>query len=165
MLSMLRSRGKIVIALILIVLAVIMYFITQEKHIDSVEKQMFDTLNYDKRDYDLMIAYYNSDTTFKKTLHENIEMGDSSSIVVKQLLQTPYHLRYKSGLKESDINAMIYAYHASKNVLDKFGDIENQLKKLKEANAPKSADDSAIQRHLDSLMNLARERKLEKPSN
>jgi hypothetical protein len=97
-------------------------------------------------------------------LHEKIETGHSSAARVNRLLHTPYHMRYKSGLKDSDINGMIYSFYISKNVLDKFADIEKQLKEVNEANSPKNAEDSAIERHLDSLRNLAEEGKLVNPS-
>src|SRR5688572_2548545 len=122
------KTNRLYIALILATLTSIVYFILQKDSIRKTDKQMLDTLNYNESDYDLMIAYYSSDTTFKKMLHEKIETGDSSATQVNRLLHTPYHLRHRSGLKESDINGMIYSFYISKEVLDKFANIDKQLK-------------------------------------
>jgi hypothetical protein len=159
---MLSLKVKILLASFLITLSVIAYVVLKKANSNNIAKQVLDTLSYTEKDYDLMRDFYNSDTAFQKKLGERIQSGDSSAIQFKKLLITSYELRYNAQLEEQDIKGMIYAYQISKNVLDKFSKIDNQLKEFEESNAPKNAEDSTIQRHQDSIMNLIREGKQRK---
>lgn len=157
---MLKPKVKIIIALCIVLAFATVFWLMQKFDTKRIETQVFDTLHYDKQDYDLMRAYYHVDTAFQNILHEKMQMSDSSAFQLKKLSDLPYELRHNSEIKENDIKAMIFAYRASQNVLDKFADIDRQLKELEVANAPRNAEDSAIQRSLDSMRNLAKEGKL-----
>jgi len=56
-----------------------------------------DTLNYEKKDYDLMREYFSADTLLVSNLNKGIEVGDTNSIKFKKLLTTEYELRDKIG--------------------------------------------------------------------
>jgi hypothetical protein len=90
---------------------------------------ILDTLNYEKKDYDLMREYFSSDTSFLSNLNKGIEVGDTNSIKVKKLLTSEYELRQKTGISESEIDALIFSYYAIKTVMDKFQEIESRLHK------------------------------------
>lgn len=159
---MLKPRVMIVIAFLLIVVGVIIYFVSMDTYKSRIARQVFDTVNYTEEDYELMRAYYNSDTAFQRMLDENIQTGDSASIQVKKFLGTSYQFRDTTQMKDWEIKGMVQAYRISTDVLNKFADIKNRLKELEEANAPKNAEDSAVKRELDSLRDLARQGKLPK---
>ena len=81
---------------------------------------------------------------------------------MKTFLGTSYQFRDTTQVDEWQIKGMVQAYRASTDVLNKFAAIENRLKELKEANAPKNAEDSAAKQELDSLLELAKRGKLPK---
>lgn len=152
-------RGKIILAAVLVALAavaVIGYNFVQK--IRSAT-QAFDTIQYNRESYDQMMGYFKADSAFQKRLQEEIQAGDSSAIQVNQLLQTPYELRYQSGVKEEDIKALMFAYTISTKVLGKFKSIDDRLKALEDSLGPNNADDSIMQQYLDSLQNLSRQGK------
>src|SRR5688500_18946423 len=89
-----------------------------------------DTLNYEKRDYDLMREYFSSDTLFLSSLNKGIEAGDTNSIKINKLLSSEYESRNETGIAESEIDALIFSYYAIKKVTDKFKEIESRLRKI-----------------------------------
>ncbi|HEU5289119.1 MAG TPA: hypothetical protein VFU05_00665 [Cyclobacteriaceae bacterium] len=152
-------KGKIILGAVLVAvaaLAVIGYSVVQK--INSVT-QAFDTIQYNKESYDLMISYFKADSAFQKQLHEEITAGDSSAIQMGKLLVTPYEQRYESGVDEEDIKALMFAYTISTKVLGKFKKLDDDLKALEDSLAPKNVSDSMIKQQLDSLRKLAGERK------
>jgi hypothetical protein len=115
-----------------------------------------DTLNYEKKDYDLMREYFSSDTLFLSNLNKGIEVGDTNSIKMKKLLASEYESRDKIGIAESEIDALIFSYYAIKNVTDKFKEIESRLSKADGgADAVRGKTDSAI----NAIEKLKREMK------
>src|SRR5688572_24605045 len=105
-----------------------------------------DTLNYEKKDYDLMREYFNSDTLFLSNLDRGIEVGDTNSIKAKKLLTFEYELRDKTGFSESEIDALIFSFYAMKEVRGKFDEIESRLRKT-------AGDPDAQKRKTDSITN------------
>lgn len=151
-----KPRVMILIVFALIVVSVIIYFVSTT-YKSRMARQVFDTVAYTEEDYELMRAYYNSDTAFQRLLNENIRTGDSTSVQMKKFLSTSYQFRDTTQLQEWEIKGMIQAYRVSIGVLRRFAAIENRLKELKESTAPKNAEDSAIQQHLDSVRKLVKE--------
>ena len=154
---MLKSRVLILIVFSLIVLGVIFYFVSPTYTI-RLARQSFDTVAYTEEDYELMRAYFNSDTVFQRMLNENIEAGDIASVHTKEFLSTSYQFRDTTQVEEWQVKAMVQAYRVSTDVLNKFADIKNRLKELEEA----SAEDSTAKQELDSLRDLAKQGKLPK---
>lgn len=115
-----------------------------EKKNTELVFSIVDTLNYEKKDYDLMRGYFNSDSLFLSRLKKGIEQGDSNSIKINKLLTTDYESRHKFGMTDSEIDAIIFSYYASKKVLDRFKEINNELPRT---------DADAVQRKTDSIIN------------
>jgi hypothetical protein len=102
-----------------------------------------DTLNYRKMDYDSMRDYFRTDTLFLSTLSKEIEVGDTNSIKVRKLLMTEFESREKVGLTEAEIEALIFFYHTSKTVTEKFEELESRLSKT-DTNAVRVKTDSIV---------------------
>ena len=119
---------------------------------------IIDTLNYEKIDYDLMREYFSSDTFFLLSMNKRIDVGDTNSVKMKKLLKTEYESRDKTGISESQINALIFSYYARKKVTDKFKEIESRLPKT-------GGDADAVRRETDSLINIIEELKQETKEN
>lgn len=154
-----KLRVMILIVFSLIVMGVVIYFVSTT-YKSRMARQMFDTVAYTEEDYELMRAYFNSDTAFQRVLNEHILTGDSASMSMRKFLGTSYRFRDTTHLEEWEIKGMIHAYRVSTDVLRKFGAIENRLKELEESTAPKNADDSAAQQQLDSIRKLVKDGKL-----
>jgi hypothetical protein len=114
-----------------------------------------DTLNYEKKDYDLMREYFSSDTLFLLNLNKGIEIGDTNSIITKKLLTSEYESRDKTGITESEIDALISSYYAIKKVTGKFKEIESRLPKT-------DGGADAVRRRADSTINVIEKLKREK---
>jgi hypothetical protein len=71
------------------------------------------------------------------------------------MLNTPYTMRGDLELKESEIDAMIYSYYISKEVQDKFNDIE---RRLTDETLSKTSSDSIIDKYTDSTKHLMKEK-------
>ncbi|HEY9047584.1 MAG TPA: hypothetical protein VIN08_16875 [Ohtaekwangia sp.] len=106
-------------------------------------RKALDTLTYTEADYDSMRAYYQSNSNIQSILHERINEGDTNAIKIKNLLETPYALRNKTGIPDTTLRVMMFTYRASKKVLHHFDSINRSLQKLKN-------DSSVIK--LDSLI-------------
>ncbi|MBT1697049.1 hypothetical protein KK083_09200 [Fulvivirgaceae bacterium PWU4] len=156
-----KPRVMILIVFALIVVSVIIYFVSTT-YKARIARQMFDTVAYTEEDYELMRAYFNSDTALQRVLNENIRAGDSASVHMKKFLSTSYQFRDTTRLQEWEIKGMIHSYRVSIDVLRKFAAIDSKLKELEGSIAPKNADDSAAQQQLDSLRKLVNEGKLAK---
>ena len=74
-----------------------------------------------------MREYFSSDTLFLSNLNKGTEVGDTNSIKIKRLLTYQYESRNKTGIAESEIDALIFSYYAIKKVTDKFKEIESRL--------------------------------------
>jgi hypothetical protein len=107
---------------------------------------ILDTLNYEKKDYDSMREYFNTDTLFQSKLSKGIEVGDTSAIKIKNLLTTEYESRDKTGMTEPEIDIIIFSFYAAKEVRGKFNEIESRLRKA-------VGDPDAAKRKTDSLIN------------
>jgi flagellin-like hook-associated protein FlgL len=118
---------------------------TQDKKENAEQiSSLVDTLNYEKKDYDLMREYFSSDTVVLSNLNKGVEVGDTNSIKLNKLLASEYESRSKTGVTESEIDALIFSYYAIKKVSDKFEEIESRLQKS-------NGDAGAVQRRTDSL--------------
>jgi chromosome segregation ATPase len=109
-----------------------------------------DTLNYEKKDYDLMRDYFSADTLLVSNLSKGIQVGDTNSIKFQKLLTTEYELRDKIGICESEIDALIFSHYARKTVMEKFEEIESRLQKA-------GADPESAKRKSDSVINRIEE--------
>jgi hypothetical protein len=128
---------------------------TQDKKENmSQVSSIVDTLNYEKKDYDLMREYFSSDTLFLSNMNKGIVVGDINSIKVKKLLTSKYEARDKTGISESEIDALIYSYYAIKKVTDKFKEIESRLPKT-------DGGADAVRRRTDSTINAIEKLKRE----
>ena len=126
---------------------------TKEENAVQVSS-VVDTLNYEKKDYDLMREYFSADTLLVSNLNKGIEVGDTNSMRFKKLLITEYELRDKIGISESEIDALIFSHYARKTVLQKFKEIESRLQKA-------GADPEAAKRNADSVVSRLEELKQE----
>jgi hypothetical protein len=86
-------------------------------------------MEFDSMAYDSMRVYYNSDTAFVSMLLSRVHAGDTNALKVKRLLNTPYSSRNSTGLNDSEIGSMVFAYRSSKKVIDRFTEIESALPK------------------------------------
>ncbi len=111
---------------------------------DKLVSNIEDTLNYGEKDYDLMREYFSSDSLFISTMTKGISVGDTNSMKIKKLLTTEYESRDKIGLTDSEIDAMILSYYTTKNVIDRFNEIDKRLPKT---------DAEAIRAKTDSIVN------------
>ncbi len=128
---------------------------TQDKKENIAQvSSIVDTLNYEKKDYDLMREYFSSDTLFLSNLNKGIEVGDTNSIKMKKLLTSEYESRDKTGIAESEIDALIFSFYAIKKVTDKFKEIESRLPKT-------DGGADTIQRRTDSTINAIEKLKRE----
>jgi hypothetical protein len=132
---------------------------TQDQR-ENIEQaaSIVDTLNYEKKDYDLMREYFSSDTLFLSNLNKGIEVGDTNSIKINRLLTSEYESRDKTGIAESEIDAFIFSYYAIKKVTDKFKEIENRLPKT-------NGGADAVRRNTDSTINAIEKLKREMKEN
>jgi hypothetical protein len=120
---------------------------TQDKKENSAHvSSIVDTLNYEKKDYDLMREYFSSDTLLLSNLNKGIEAGDTNSINMKKLLTSEYESRDETGIAESEIDALIFSFYAIKKVTDKFKEIESRLPET-------DGDADAVRRRTDSTIN------------
>ena len=71
---------------------------------------------------------------------------------MQELLATEYEQRDKTGITESEIDAVIYSYYASKKVVDQFKAIESRLPET---------DADVIRRETDSMINVIEKLKKE----
>ena len=118
---------------------------TQDKK-ESADQlsSVLDTLNYGKKDYDLMRAYFNADSLFLSRLDKGIKQGDTSSIKINRLLATDYASRSKIGMTDREIDAMIFLYYTMKNAIERLNEIDNRLPKT---------DADEISAKTDSIIN------------
>jgi hypothetical protein len=147
-------KRKVALVLLgLVVLATVAYLSLDKIPFikNGEEAELADTLNYGEKDYDLMRAYYKSDTMIMSMLTEKILQGDSDAIKAGELLNTPYALRLNTKIEDSEIDAMIFAYYATKKVKDRFAEIEKTL-------PPKTSTDS-IYSLMDSLESIRKQLK------
>jgi len=117
---------------------------------------ILDTLNYGKKDYDLMRAYFSSDTLTLSNLKKEIEAGNTDAIKLNKLLTSEYELRHKTGVTEPEIKALMFSYYTLKGRMDEFLEIESGLRK-----AGGGSDPDAIRKKTDSLINTIEKLKQE----
>jgi hypothetical protein len=91
------------------------------------EQGALDTLTFGQKDYDSMRKYFSHDSLFISALNQKIGTGDSNAIKIKKLLNTPFDLRRNTGMNETEINVAILSYYSSKEVTDKFREIDKTL--------------------------------------
>jgi hypothetical protein len=91
------------------------------------ERIRLDTLSFGQKDYDSMREYFTHDSLFMAALNQKISAGDSNAIKVKILLNTPFDLRRNAGIDETEIYVAIRSYYLSKEVTNKFSEIDRTL--------------------------------------
>ena len=91
------------------------------------ERGLLDTLTFGQKDYDSMRKYFSHDSLFMSALDQRIGTGDSNAIKIKMLLGTPFDLRRNCGMNQTEINVAILSYYSSKEVTDKFREIDKTL--------------------------------------
>lgn len=131
------------ISIILLVALQITCSTNDKNENDKFVLNIDDTLNYGEKDYNLMREYFNADSVFISTITKGVSVGDTNSMKIQKLLITDYELRDKTGLTDSEINALIFSYHTTKNVLNRFNEIEKRLPKTK-AEAIRAKTDSIV---------------------
>jgi hypothetical protein len=110
----LNSTLFVLTSFILIVILQMACSTKYKKENSELLSNIADTLNYGKKDYDLMREYLNSDTSFISVITEGISISDTHSMKVKRLLTTEYELRDKIGLTDSEIDALILSYYTNR---------------------------------------------------
>jgi hypothetical protein len=139
----LNSTLFVLTSFILIVILQMACSTKYKKENSELLSNIADTLNYGKKDYDLMREYLNSDTSFISVITEGISISDTHSMKVKRLLTTEYELRDKIGLTDSEIDALILSYYTNKNIMDRFNEIDQRLLKT-DAEAIRAKTDSIV---------------------
>jgi hypothetical protein len=102
-----------------------------EKHIENntQNSDVTDIVNYAESEYDSMREYFTEDSLFQAGLATRFTTGDTNLLRIKKLLSTPYSLRNTVEKNDSVIGAMIYAYSAQRNLLERFDEINTNLER------------------------------------